>query len=69
MIGKPIYMEQLKSQMTGDIFFIIGNNKTEVDFFKVLNSLFLIQKDTLSKNGYRNQVKGQNNLENKQTLW
>ncbi|MFT7251363.1 MAG: lipopolysaccharide export system protein LptA [Flavobacterium sp.] len=59
MIGKPILWSN-KSQMTGDIMHIIGNNKTEkVDSLKVLNNAFLIQKDTLSKNGY-NQVKGQN---------
>jgi lipopolysaccharide export system protein LptA len=59
MIGKPILWSN-KSQMTGDIMHIIGNNKTEkVDSLKVLNNAFLIQKDTLSENGY-NQVKGQN---------
>lgn len=59
LIGKPVLWSN-KSQMTGDIMHIIGNNKTEkVDSLKVLNNAFLIQKDTLSQNGY-NQVKGQN---------
>jgi lipopolysaccharide assembly outer membrane protein LptD (OstA) len=59
LIVKPILWSN-KSQMTGDIMHIIGNNKTEkVDSLKVLNNAFLIQKDTLSENGY-NQVKGQN---------
>lgn len=59
LIGKPILWSN-KSQMTGDIMHIIGNNKTEkIDSLKVLNNAFIIQKDTLSENGY-NQVKGQN---------
>lgn len=59
LIGNPILWSN-NSQMTGDIMHIIGNNKTEkVDSLKVLNNAFLIQKDTLSENGY-NQVKGQN---------
>ena len=59
LIGKPILWSN-KSQMTGDIMHIIGNNKTEkVDSLKVLNNAFLIQKDTLSENNY-SQVKGQN---------
>ncbi len=59
LIGRPVLWSN-KSQMTGDIMHIIGNNKTEkVDSLKVLNNAFLIQKDTLSENGY-SQVKGQN---------
>lgn len=59
LIGRPILWSN-KSQMTGDIMHIIGNNKTEkVDSLKVLNNAFIIQKDTLSEKGY-NQVKGQN---------
>ena len=39
---------------------LIGNNKTQkLDSLKVLNNAFIIQKDSLSKNGY-NQIKGQN---------
>ena len=59
LIGKPIIWSN-KSQMTGDIMHIIGNNETEkVDSLKVLNNAFLIQKDTISEKGF-NQVKGQN---------
>ncbi|MFC4739746.1 OstA-like protein [Flavobacterium ponti] len=59
LIGRPVLWSN-KSQMTGDVMHIIGNNKTEkVDSLKVLNNAFLIQKDTLSENGY-SQVKGQN---------
>lgn len=59
LIGNPILWSN-KSQMTGDIMHIIGNNNTEkVDSLKVLNNAFLIQKDSLSEKGY-NQVKGQN---------
>ena len=46
--------------MTGDIMHLIVNNKTQkLDSLKVLNNAFIIQKDSLSKNGY-NQIKGQN---------
>jgi hypothetical protein len=46
--------------MTGDIMHLIGNNTTEkLDSLKVLNNAFIIQKDTLSSDGY-NQIKGQN---------
>lgn len=39
---------------------LIGNNTNEqLDSLKVLNNAFLVQKDTLSTNGY-NQIKGQN---------
>jgi lipopolysaccharide export system protein LptA len=59
LIGRPVLWSN-KSQMTGDVMHIIGNNKTEkVDSLKVLNNAFIIEKDSLSKNGY-NQVKGQN---------
>ncbi len=59
LIGKPVLWTN-NSQMTGDLMHIIGNNKTEkADSLKVLNNAFLIQKDTLSKNGF-NQVKGLN---------
>ena len=48
------------TKMTGDIMHLIGNNETEkLDSLKVINNAFIIQKDTLSKNGY-NQIKGQN---------
>ena len=59
MIGKPIIWNN-ENQMTGDIMHLIGNNKTQkLDSLKVLNNAFIIQKDSLSKNGY-NQIKGQN---------
>lgn len=59
LIGKPVVWNG-DNQMTGDIMHLIGNNATEkLDSLKVLNNAFLIQKDTLSKNGY-NQMKGVN---------
>ena len=59
LIGKPI-LWNFDNQMTGDIMHLIGNNETEkLDSLKVINNAFIIQKDTLSKNGY-NQIKGQN---------
>lgn len=59
MIGKPILWNN-ENQMTGDVMHLIGNNNTEqLDSLKVLNNAFIIQKDSLSKNGY-NQIKGQN---------
>jgi len=59
LIGKPVIWNN-ENQMTGDVIHLINNIKTEkLDSLKVLNNAFLIQKDTLSKNGY-NQIKGQN---------
>lgn len=59
MIGKPIIWN-FDNQMTGDVIHLIGNNESEkLDSLKVLSNAFIIQKDTLSKNGY-NQIKGQN---------
>ncbi|UGS24914.1 OstA-like protein [Flavobacterium channae] len=59
LIGRPILWNN-DNQMTGDVMHLIGNNKTEqLDSLKVLNNAFIIQKDSLSKNGY-NQIKGQN---------
>ncbi|MGX7668363.1 OstA-like protein [Flavobacterium pedocola] len=58
LIGRPILWSQ-KSQLTGDIMHLIGNNQTEkLDSLKVMNNAFIIQKDTIG-NGY-NQVKGMN---------
>ncbi|WP_325203709.1 OstA-like protein, partial [Flavobacterium sp.] len=58
LIGRPILWSQ-KSQLTGDIMHLIGNNKTEkMDSLKVINNAFIIQKDTIG-GGY-NQVKGLN---------
>lgn len=59
LIGRPVIWNQ-ENQMTGDVMHLIGNNETEqLDSLKVLNNAFLIEKDTLSENGY-NQIKGQN---------
>ena len=59
LIGKPILWNN-DNQMTGDVMHLIGNNKTEqLDSLKVVNNAFIIQKDSLSLNGY-NQIKGQN---------
>lgn len=59
LIGKPILWNN-ENQMTGDVMHLIGNNETEkLDSLKVLNNAFIIQKDSLSKNGF-NQMKGQN---------
>ena len=59
LIGRPILWNN-DNQMTGDVMHLIGNNNTEqLDSLKVLNNAFIIQKDSLSKNGY-NQIKGQN---------
>ena len=59
LIGKPILWNN-ENQMTGDVMHLIGNNETEkLDSLKVLNNAFIVQKDSLSKNGF-NQIKGQN---------
>ncbi|AWM12656.1 OstA-like protein [Flavobacterium sediminis] len=59
LIGNPVLWNN-ENQMTGDVMHLIGNNQTEqLDSLKVLNNAFLVQKDTLSQNGY-NQMKGQN---------
>lgn len=58
MIGNPVFWNG-KSQMTGDIMYLISDAKTEkVDSLKVLNNAFIISKDTIGP-GF-NQVKGQN---------
>ncbi len=59
MLRRPV-MWNGDSQMTGDTIFLISNVKTEkLDSLKVINNAFIVQKDTLSDDGY-NQVKGQN---------
>ena len=59
LIGKPVLWNN-ENQMTGSVMHLIGNNETEkLDSLKVLNNAFIIQKDSLSKNGF-NQMKGQN---------
>ena len=46
------------NQMTGDSIQLVSDLKTEkLDSLKVLNNAFIIQKDSLSKDGY-NQIKG-----------
>ncbi|XLS31003.1 OstA-like protein [Flavobacteriaceae bacterium M23B6Z8] len=46
------------NQMTGDSIHLVSNVKTEkLDSLKVLNNAFIVEKDSLSENGY-NQVKG-----------
>ncbi len=46
------------NQMTGDSIHLISNVKTEkLDSLKVLNNAFIVEKDSLSADGY-NQVKG-----------
>jgi lipopolysaccharide export system protein LptA len=58
MIGNPILWNG-KSQITGDIMHLIGNNTTQkLDSLKVLNNTFIVSQDTIGT-GY-NQVKGQN---------
>ena len=58
MIGNPILWNG-KSQITGDIMHLIGNNTTKkLDSLKVLSNTFIVSKDTIGT-GF-NQVKGQN---------
>ena len=58
MIGNPILWNG-KSQITGDIMHLIGNNTSQkLDSLKVLNNTFIVSKDTIGT-GF-NQVKGQN---------
>jgi hypothetical protein len=47
-----------KSQMSGNEIFLISNTKTnKLDSLKILNNVFIIEKDTLSEDGYH-QIKG-----------
>lgn len=47
-----------ESQMTGDEIFLISNFKTKkLDSLKIIGNAYVIEKDTLSKDGY-NQIKG-----------
>lgn len=60
LIGKPV-LWNAQSQITGDLILLINNTKTnKLDSLKVLNNVFIIEKDTLGM-GY-NQVKGQHLL-------
>lgn len=57
LIGKPV-LWNAQSQITGDLMLLINNKETnKLDSLKVLNNVFIIEKDTLGT-GY-NQVKGQ----------
>lgn len=47
-----------KSQMSGNKIFLLSNPKTKkLDSLKIDGNVFIIEKDSLSKNGY-NQIKG-----------
>lgn len=49
-----------ESQMTGDTIYILSNLETEkLDSLKIINSAFIVQKDTLSDDAF-NQVQGVN---------
>ncbi|REG87246.1 OstA-like protein [Winogradskyella sediminis] len=57
MKRKPV-LWNIGNQMTGDTIHLISNPKTEqLDSLKVFENAFLINKDTLSEEGY-NQIKG-----------
>lgn len=57
LINDPILWNG-ENQMTGDSIHLVSNIETEqLDSLKVLNNAFLIQKDSLSEDGY-NQIKG-----------
>lgn len=59
LIKNPILWSG-ENQMTGDSIHLLSNLETEkLDSLKVLNNAFIIQKDSLSQNGY-NQIKGKN---------
>jgi lipopolysaccharide export system protein LptA len=58
LIGRPVVWNG-ESQLTGDIIYLIGDNKTEkIDSLKVINNAFMISRDSLGT-GY-NQAKGLN---------
>ncbi len=58
LIGRPVVWNG-ENQLTGDIIYLIGDNKTEkIDSLKVINNAFMISRDSLGT-GY-NQVKGLN---------
>ncbi|UOB18180.1 OstA-like protein [Abyssalbus ytuae] len=57
MIKDPILWSG-ENQMTGDSIHLISSLETEkLDSLKVINNAFIIQKDSLSEDGY-NQIKG-----------
>ncbi len=56
MIGNPVLWNQ-NNQLTGKVMHLIANTETkQLDSLKIINDVFLIQKDTIS--GGFNQVKG-----------
>lgn len=58
LIGRPVLWNG-ESQLTGDLMHLISNKETQkLDSLKVMNNVFIIEKDTLGT-GF-NQVKGQN---------
>lgn len=55
---KPV-LWNLDNQITGDTIHLLSNVETEkLDSLKVFNNAFLVNKDTISEDGY-NQIKGQ----------
>jgi lipopolysaccharide export system protein LptA len=58
LIGRPVVWNG-ESQLTGDIIYLIGDNKTEkIDSLKVINNAFMISRDSLGTG--HNQAKGLN---------
>ncbi len=61
LLRRPILWNG-ENQMTGDTVHLLSNVETEkLDSLKVINNAFVVQKDSLSDNGF-NQVKGINLL-------
>ena len=59
MLRNPVLWSG-ESQMTGDTIHLLNNLETDkLDSLKILNNAFIVQKDTLTKDGY-NQVQGIN---------
>ena len=57
LIKRPVLWNG-DNQMTGDSIHLVSDLETEkLDSLKVINNTFIIQKDSLSENGY-NQIKG-----------
>ncbi len=57
LINNPVLWNG-NNQMTGDSIHLVSDLETEkLDSLKVINNTFIIQKDSLSENGY-NQIKG-----------
>lgn len=57
MVGKPVVWNE-ENQLTGKTIHLIADTKTQqLDSLKIIEDAFMIQKDSLSADGY-NQVKG-----------